>query len=173
MPHQLYEEAGVELVGADAAGALLPARPPDAHKDTFGTVVVLAGAAGYTGAAALSSEAVLRAGAGISILATPTSLQPVMSIKLTEVITRGLPETDTQTISSAALPLALELCKKASAVVLGCGLGTHADTCRFVSGFMPLAEVPVVLDADGLNCIAGNSSILEGKHCNLVITPHP
>ena len=173
IPHQLYEEAGVELVGADTAGALLPARPPDAHKGTFGTVVVLAGAAGYTGAAALSSEAVLRAGAGLSILATPTSLQPVMSIKLTEVITRGLPETDTQTISSAALPLALELCKKASAVVLGCGLGTHADTCRFVSGFVPLAEVPVVLDADGLNCIAGNSSILEGKHGNLVITPHP
>lgn len=173
IPHHLYESIAVELTGEDWIAAHLPPRPPDAHKGTFGTGLVIAGSSGMTGAAALAAEAVLRVGAGLSILAIPSSLQDLMAMKLTEVMTRGLPETETRSLASAAVQPARELCEKASAVVLGCGIGTYPETRSFVREFVTSAKLPLLVDADGLNCLAEDSSVLEGAHADLVITPHP
>jgi len=150
----------------------LPERPPDAHKGTFGTVVVVAGSAGYTGAAAMASEAALRSGAGLCTLCIPESLQDVMAAKLTEVMTRGLPDVG-RAFSADAVQPALEFCEKATVVVLGCGVGTHPETCPFVHEFVKGLRKPLVIDADGLNCLAQNVRMLEGGHGDLVITPHP
>ncbi|MHB0912320.1 MAG: NAD(P)H-hydrate dehydratase [Armatimonadota bacterium] len=172
IPHRLYEELAVELVEACHVADLLPERPCDAHKGTFGTVLTLAGSLGLTGAAAMASEAALRIGAGLSTLGVPASLQDLMAVKLTEVMTRALPETEERSLAEDALSPALELSEKADAVVLGCGLGTHPETCAFVRSFIGRANLPVVVDADGLNCLAG-SGALEKEHAELVLTPHP
>ena len=176
IPHQLYDGINVELPDDAWVAARLPKRPPDAHKGTFGTVVVIAGSLGLTGAAAMAGEAGLRSGAGLSTLAVPASLQDVMAAKLTEVMTRGLPETSdaaSRAVGADALKPALELCQEAAAVVLGCGLGTHPITCKFVHKFVQSARKPMVIDADGLNCLAKDARTLEGEHAELVITPHP
>lgn len=173
IPHQLCDEVTTEVTGEAWVAERLPKRAPDAHKGTFGTALVIAGFPGLTGAAAMAGEAALRTGAGLSTVAVPIGLQDVMAAKLTEVMTAGLPETESRALSSNALQPALDLSEKATALVLGCGLGTHAETCEFVRQFVRSVRKRVVIDADGLNCLAGDPSVLEGEHGELVITPHP
>ena len=173
IPHQLYDEIDVELPSEEWVAARLPKRPPDAHKGTFGAAIVIAGSVGLTGAAAMAAESVLRSGAGLSTLAVPAGLQDLMAAKLTEVMTRGLPETESRAIGAKAVEVALSLCDKAAAVVLGCGIGTHPETCEFVHRFVRSVRKPMIVDADGLNCLAGDVSVLEGEHGEIVITPHP
>lgn len=173
IPPQLYEEVNIELPDEKYIAVRLPKRPSDAHKGTFGTAVVIAGSVGLTGAAAMAAEAALRSGAGLSILGIPVSLQELMAAKLTEVMTRGLPETESRSFSAKTLKPALELCEKATAVVLGCGIGTHPETIEFVRGLIKSIRKPMIIDADGLNCLACDTSILEGNHGEIIITPHP
>ena len=173
IPKKLLEEAQVELTEREYVVKYLPERPPDAHKGTFGTALVIGGSAGLTGAVAMAGEAALRAGAGLSIVAVPMGLQDIMSAKLTEVMTRSLPQTEKRSVSSEALEPALELAAKADAVVLGCGLGTEPETCTFVLEFVRSVEKPLVVDADGLNALSKDTSALQVRHVDTVITPHP
>lgn len=173
IPHQLYDEINIQLTSPEWVAARLPKRPLNAYKGTFGTLVVIAGSNGYTGAAAMSSEAAVRTGAGLCTLGIPKSLQNLMASKLTEVMTKALPETESGTVSVDAVVPALKLCETATAVLLGCGLGHNPQTCEFVSQFVKSIAKPMVLDADGLNALAMNPSIWEDLHGDLVITPHP
>ena len=173
IPHQLYDEIKVELPNDDWIAERLPKRPPDAHKGTFGAAIVIAGSVGLTGAAAMASEAALRSGAGLVTLGIPVSLQDIMAAKLTEVMTRGLPETESRSFSAKALEAALELSEKGTAAVLGCGIGTHPETAEFVRRFVKSVKKPMIIDADGLNCLAGDPKFLEGNHSEIIITPHP
>jgi NAD(P)H-hydrate epimerase len=173
IPKCLYEGITVELVDNATVAVKLPDRPPDAHKGTFGHAVVIAGSLGFTGAAALASEAVLRAGAGLSTLGCAASLQDIMASKLTEVMTRGLPDDGHGAISSNALDPALELIEKGDSAVVGCGLGTHPGTCELVHRLVKSVRKPMIIDADGLNALSDDISTLEGVHGDLVLTPHP
>ncbi len=173
IPPALYEEVNVEVIGDEWVSARLPDRSADSHKGTFGTALVIAGSSGFIGAAALASEAVLRIGAGLSVAAVPGGLQDVLAVKVTEVMTRPLPETEMRAVSHAALNPALELSAKADAVVIGCGLGAWPDTGRFVRKFLRLVDKPTVVDADALNCLSDDPTPLEGKHADMALTPHP
>jgi ADP-dependent NAD(P)H-hydrate dehydratase / NAD(P)H-hydrate epimerase len=173
IPHELYSDINVELPSDAWVASRLPERFPEAHKGTFGTTLVIAGSSGFTGAAALASEAALRSGAGLSEVAVPASLQDIMATKLTEVMTRGLSETDARSVSDKALQPALDLSEKATSIVLGCGLSTHPETCRFVQEFVKAVRKPMVVDADGINCLAEDIQVLEGIHGDLILTPHP
>lgn len=173
IPKCLYEEVGVELVEERMVADKLPTRPPDAHKGTFGHATIIAGSLGLTGAAALASEAALRVGAGLATLGCPAGLWNVMATKLTEVMTRGLPDKGNLSISSEAVAQALELVERGDSVILGCGLGTHPETVEFVRRFLRSASKPMVIDADGLNALAQSTGVLDGDHCELVLTPHP
>lgn len=173
IPDQLFDEVMVEMPTREWVAARLPHRPPDAHKGTFGTTLVIAGSPGLTGAAAMAAESALRAGCGLSTLAVSAGLQDLMATKLTEVMTRGLPETEDRAISSDAVRDALALSERATAVVLGCGLGTHPETAKFVRRFVKSATKPIIIDADGLNAFAGDTRVLEEQHTDLILTPHP
>jgi len=171
IPQQLFDEIDVEVTTPEWVASRLPARPVDSYKGTFGNAVIIAGSSGLTGAAAMASEAAIRSGVGLCTLGIPASLQDIMAIKLTEVMTRGLPETENRTLSSSALKPALELCEKATSVILGCGLGRHPETSKFVKQFVQQIGKPMVIDADGLNSLAG-ADVLEKAHGEIVITPH-
>lgn len=173
IPEELYAEITTEVTGAHWVAARLPARPPDGHKGTFGSVLVIAGSPGFTGAAAMAGESALRAGAGLCTVAVPSSLWNIVAAKLTEVMTAGLAENESRSLSDHAVEDALKLAERASAVVLGCGIGTHPDTCAFVGRFVRSEVRKMVLDADALNCLAGDTTVLEGEHSELVLTPHP
>lgn len=171
LPHQLLSTPSLTLITPTILQELLPQRPPDAHKGTFGHLLVLAGSVGFTGAAAMCCESALRVGTGLVTLGIPASLNPIMEVKLTEAMTYPLPETMEHSLSLQALPLIREKLKKCSALAIGPGLSTHPQTCQLVKELLEDLEIPAVVDADALNCLAGSKVNFSGKR--FVLTPHP
>ena len=151
----------------------LPRRAFNTHKGDCGRVVVLAGSRGMTGAAALTALAAARTGAGLVTLGVPQSLHDIMEVKLTEVMTVALPETSRASLTRLGKKEVEELVKGADAVALGPGLGAHPETRALVREILPELSVPVVVDADGLNALAGHAEGLNKIMAPLVLTPHP
>jgi hydroxyethylthiazole kinase-like uncharacterized protein yjeF len=175
VPTGVVEKVGVcdNVLTPGEAAVLLPERPPDGHKGTFGKVVVVAGSVGYTGAAALASSAALRAGAGLALLGVPSSLNDVMEVKLTEVITRPLPETGSRSLAAAALPGIRSMLAGADALAMGPGLSIDPDTQALVSSVVSEVAVPCVIDADGLNALTPTAVAERSGGAPVVLTPHP
>jgi NAD(P)H-hydrate epimerase len=157
----------------EEAADLLPDRPPDAHKGTFGKIVVIAGSVGYTGAAALTAESALRSGAGLVTLGTPASLNDVLEAKLTEVITRPLAESESRSVSADALPAVREMLADADALALGPGLSRDPGTQELVRAIVSEVDLPCVVDADGLNALSPEAVGGRNGTAPLVLTPHP
>lgn len=151
---------------------LLPKRKPDTHKGDYGHLFVLAGSVGLTGAATLCSHSALLVGAGLVTLGIPESLNPVMEVKLTEVMTRPLPETKTGSLSPKAKDEILSFQKKCDGVIIGPGLSRDKETLSLVRLLLEKIDKPVVLDADGINALTGNLDILKKRKNSLVLTPH-
>jgi len=155
------------------AAEALPLRDAAAHKGNTGHVLVAAGSPGKTGAGALAANAAMRAGAGLVTVATPKSLGPVLESLAVEPMTLYLPETDDKTLGEdAAKPLLAALAGKA-AFAVGPGLGTGEQTARLVSLLLEKVKIPMVVDADALNCLAKNPGILKKVKAPVILTPHP
>jgi hydroxyethylthiazole kinase-like uncharacterized protein yjeF len=152
----------------------LPERPSDGYKGTFGMLYVLAGSVGLTGAAALSSESALRAGCGMVRLGCPESLNDILEVKLTEVMTDPLPEVRRK--RCLALRALGEIRKYisdwADAAAIGPGIGTHFETKELIRRLIPGLGVPAVIDADGLNNLAEADDIFRQIDYPCVLTPH-
>jgi ADP-dependent NAD(P)H-hydrate dehydratase / NAD(P)H-hydrate epimerase len=152
---------------------LLPTRTVEAHKGQCGRVLVIAGSVGMTGAAALSAAAALRSGAGLVTLATARSLNDILETKLTEVMTKPLPETPERTIAPQAIETVLEAASDFDAVLLGPGLSTNRDTAIFIRELVARLSAPLVIDADGLTALAKRTDILLTRQAPTILTPHP
>lgn len=165
-------EAGIFLPEETDVAALLPARPVTAHKRSVGTVLVVAGSVGMSGAAALSAGGALRAGAGLVTIATAASVVPLVDEIVVEATALPLPETDRGSIAAAAAPAILERAGSMDAVALGPGLTTHPQTAQLVRRLVAELDRPLVLDADGINAVAsGDRTVLRRDHPT-VLTPH-
>jgi NAD(P)H-hydrate epimerase len=153
-----------------------PRRPLDAHKHSVGTVLVVGGSPGMSGAAFLAGKAALRTGAGLVTVACPESVHQLLELKTTCVMTRGLPETDWGSLSEDALEPLLEASVGKSAIAVGPGLSRHPETIELVRRYMAALALednpPVVLDADGLNAYVGHVELLRELETPLVLTPH-
>jgi NAD(P)H-hydrate epimerase len=154
-------------------GFRLPARPRDGHKGTFGTVVVLAGSQGFTGAAYLASMGAARSGAGIVRLLVAQSIYPILAEKCTEVIVGPVPEISPGVVGHASLSGILRGFAGADAGVIGPGLGRDASTRRLIEDLVPRVAAPLVLDADALNLLAEHRTVLPRLSPQIVLTPHP
>lgn len=167
-------EPSLEWINRDEVAAILPCRAPDAHKGDCGQVVVIAGSVGLTGAAALTSEAALRTGSGLVTLGVPESLNDILEVKLTEVMTRPLPEVrKPRCLSLRAVGEIRRLIERADCVAIGPGLGTHRETVELVGRIVGAATIPLIIDADGLNALSKNPTPLKTTASDVVITPHP
>ena len=154
--------------------ALLPPRPFGSHKGNFGHLLVLAGSVGKTGAAAMSAEAALRAGAGLVTLGIPASLNDILAVKLTEAMTLPLPEaTGARALGAAALAPIMEFLDQKSTLALGPGIGTHPETRELVGRLVHDLTGPMVIDADGSNNPAADTACLTGAAGPRILTPHP
>ena len=162
-----------DLIEPEWVRLLLPQRRRTAHKGDFGRVLVIAGSVGMTGAGCLCAEAALRVGAGLVTVGCPDSLNDIMEVKLTEVMTFPLPETYERTLDTRALALILELAEDASVLAIGPGLSRHPDTALLVQRLVGRVGKPMVIDADGLNALAEAPTLLESEHAPAVLTPHP
>jgi hydroxyethylthiazole kinase-like uncharacterized protein yjeF len=174
IPEAVIEGAGltVGMPEAEDALAAIPERPPDAHKWTCGHVVCICGSTGLTGAAALTSESALRAGAGLVTLAVPRSLNAIMEVKLTEVMTLPVEETSRGSFSLRAYDVLMGLAGKADCVALGPGVSQNEETAELVRALVAILDKPCVLDADGINAFAGCPDRLKKPGYPLIITPH-
>ncbi|HKT11203.1 MAG TPA: NAD(P)H-hydrate dehydratase [Terriglobia bacterium] len=154
---------------------LVRPRKLESHKGTFGHVLVLGGSVGKTGAAAMAAKAALRAGAGLATVATPGSALPVIASLSMEIMTEPLPETGSGTISLRAIEDGVldRLVENKSVVAVGPGLGREPETMDLVRRFVSRCDLPVVLDADGLNAFDGCIKTLQAEGRIRVLTPHP
>ncbi len=148
----------------------VPVRPPEAHKGDFGRVAIFAGSPGFTGAACLASQAALRTGAGLVTLGIPSDLNPIMEVKLTEVMTWPLGERGCQIFHPAMIEEALRLTERSDALIMGPGIGTSPETTEFVLAIIGGCTCPLVLDADALNIL---SQLGVRLTVPAVMTPHP
>lgn len=152
---------------------ILKKRKRDSHKGDYGHVFVLSGSVGLTGAAALAANASLRAGAGLATLGVPTSLNIAMEAKLTEVMTCPLPETKKGSLSLKAKKEILNRINGADVAILGPGLSRNPETKKLIHQLIVAIKKVMVIDADALNAISDNVSILKKIKTEYVITPHP
>ncbi|MDD2751910.1 MAG: NAD(P)H-hydrate dehydratase [Candidatus Omnitrophica bacterium] len=152
-------------------------RKPDSQKGDFGHIFILAGSSRFSGAAVLAGNAAMRSGAGLVTLGIPESLNPaIIKIKFKEVMTLPLPETKPGVLALGAYSRIKDFLKEADVLVIGPGLGRQASTQKLIRKIITEVNIPVVIDADGLNALVGQLNILRTKHCvpgNVILTPHP
>jgi NAD(P)H-hydrate epimerase len=152
---------------------ILPQRPKTAHKYSVGKVLVIAGSRGYTGAAALCATAALRSGAGAVMLGTPEAVYPILARKLSEVIVIPLPSTDYGTLSLKSYGMLKPRIEWADVIAMGPGLSQSPETQSLVIELLNEIKGRIVLDADGLNAVAGaGAALLKKLKSDVILTPH-
>lgn len=151
---------------------IFPKRSPDAHKGSCGKVLIIAGSKGMTGAAALASDAAVRAGAGLVVLGIAESLHDIMETKLTEVMTRPLAEVAAGIMGQGAVNDIEEMALLNDAVAIGPGLGRHVDTMTSIRQIIKTVEKPLVIDADALYALVDHTHILAETKAVPILTPH-
>jgi ADP-dependent NAD(P)H-hydrate dehydratase / NAD(P)H-hydrate epimerase len=178
-PAELIEELGkgeLRWLGPDEFVSLPLVRGADGHKGKFGHVLLVAGSAGKSGAAALSGLGALRAGAGLVTIAVPAPVQTPVMAAHAEYMTEALEGTVDGAISKNNLDSGsfARIASGKTVLGVGPGLGTHPETQEFIARLTAETELPVILDADGLNAFAGRPELLRRRKTPfLAITPHP
>jgi hydroxyethylthiazole kinase-like uncharacterized protein yjeF len=179
-PVELIDAAGSYLFlieESDARRWLIQTRyTPNSYKNTHGHALVVAGSRGFTGAAALCGNAAMRAGAGLVTVATPASSQGLVAGQvMPEIMTAELAETDRGAVSEDAVGYVLKLAERAEVIAVGPGLSSGDERTRdFVRAIVEQRRIPLVIDADGLNCLAPWPPDLRGSaEFPIVVTPHP
>ncbi|MFH1740790.1 MAG: NAD(P)H-hydrate dehydratase [bacterium] len=172
-PSSLLDEAehGAALLERCDIAAILPKRSASCHKGTAGHLCVIAGSRGMSGAALLCARAAYQAGAGLVTLAVPASLVPVAASSLWEALLFPLPETADGTLSEEAAKQILEASHRFSAAVIGPGLSQHGRTAECVRQIVHSLELPLLIDADGLNVVQPDH--LRMRQYPWAATPHP
>ncbi len=176
IPSHLVEYVDIELITAGWAGSVLPGRPLQANKGTFGKVLVVAGSLNYVGAAYLACSGAIRSGAGLVTLATASSLQPVLAAKMTEVTYIPLPESPAGFISAQAVRIINEQLERYNVLLIGCGLGQNRSVTALLRALLlksSLSLPPLVIDADALNTLATMPDWWHKITGDAILTPHP
>ena len=152
---------------------MLPKRKPVSNKGTYGHALCVCGSMRMTGAACLAVSGALRCGAGLVTAAFPQSAYAGIAPKLTEPLLLPLDSNFEGTFSFNALADIFEASKRASAVLLGCGIGFNKDTTRLTLNLIKEIKKPVIIDADGINALSTNIDILREAQAPVILTPHP
>jgi hydroxyethylthiazole kinase-like uncharacterized protein yjeF len=177
IPPSLAESVPTELITEDWVKSVLPERPPDANKGSFGKVLVVAGSINYIGAAYLACMGAARVGAGLVTLSTASSLQPILAAKLTEVTYAPLPESQAGIIASKAVSVLKESLPGYKVLLIGCGLGQKTQVVEFIKsalfGLAQSSSPVLVIDADALNTLAQIPDWWQKLNQDAILTPHP
>ncbi len=148
-------------------------RPATAHKGTFGRVFILAGSSGMTGAANLTGMAALRSGAGLVTVGVPDAVYLIVAKRESELMIRPFASTNKGTLSLKSFSEIQRFCDEQSVFAIGPGLSQHITTQQLVRKVLQTTELPLVIDADGLNALKGHLKVLDACRGRAVLTPHP
>ena len=169
----IVSQLGLHLSTAFDFAPLLAPRARDANKGSYGHVLVIGGSLGKSGAAAMAGFSALRAGAGLSTVATPKSVLATVAGFHPELMTEPLAETAQGTISLGAVGLGLNALLEHKTLAIGPGISRNSETAEFVRTIVTRGDKSLVIDADGLNAFEGAADTLHGRGRTVVITPHP
>ncbi len=162
-----------ELLTLSGISKKLFFRKPSSHKGSFGHLLVIAGSPGMTGAASLTALSALRVGTGLVTLGIPEDLNPILETKLTEVMTLPLPQSKDKTLCREGFEKIKDFSQKCKAMAIGPGISSTKQTKELISTIIDQLDIPLVIDADGINVLAGELSLLKKYKASLIITPHP
>jgi NAD(P)H-hydrate epimerase len=165
--------ADAELITDWDLRPLFPRRPRAAHKGLYGHVLIVAGAAGYAGAAALAARGATRSGAGLVSVLTPRGIAPVVAAGVPEAMVHAAAETAEGTTDAATWTGWRARLAGFDAVVAGPGMTRHADTAAGVRTLLAECRQPMVLDADALNALGSDLDGVARAAGPVVLTPHP
>ncbi len=160
------------LIDETDISLFFPERMPYYYKGDCGRVLVIGGSPGLTGATALTCDSALRSGAGMTLLGIPKGLNPILETKLTETMTVPLPETEDGCLSIDAEEKIFDVMPWADVLAIGPGIGRNEETIKLVLNLLEKAELPVVLDADGLYALSKKPGIVKKRQYETIITPH-
>ena len=152
--------------------AHLPHRPDNAHKGTMGSLCSITGSYGFSGAAVLSAKAALRSGVGLLFQIIPEAIYPVYAASVYESVCVPVSGSALGTVSPADLDAIQNTVDRASAVLIGCGMGNTSATAAVLRAVISRSRVPVIIDADGINALSLHKDILDAAHPPLILTPH-
>ncbi|MCL2486151.1 MAG: NAD(P)H-hydrate epimerase, partial [Oscillospiraceae bacterium] len=164
-------ESKMETIDYHAVKLCFRQRPGDASKKDFGTLAVVCGSVGMSGAAVFAGKAAVGAGAGLVRMALPGPIYPIVASALPDPV--YIPLGDSDTFCEAHADRILAGLAKATACLIGCGMGDNQDTAALLTAIINKIDVPTVLDADALNIISKNREILRKAKSPLILTPHP
>ncbi len=175
IPQYIADEKNIclSLIEKEQIADLFSDRSFDSHKGSFGHLLVVAGSPGKTGAAALCSNAAMRCGTGLVTLGIAKGLNKRIEPLVIEPMTVPLPEKQKGMLTEHCLYPILDLAAEKQALALGPGIGTDKGTQKLVKRLVKEISIPMIIDADGLNCLADNLSILKEKKAPMILTPHP
>jgi ADP-dependent NAD(P)H-hydrate dehydratase len=151
----------------------LPARPDDAHKGSFGRVLIAAGSRGMSGAASLAGLGALRGGAGLVYVAAPAGIVPIIAAVEPSYLTIPLPEDTAGRLSGDAGETLESLAAIQSAIAIGPGWGQSDELSKFACRLYAAVQQPMVVDADALNALAKHPDVLSSAKAERILTPHP
>ncbi|MBP0990179.1 MAG: NAD(P)H-hydrate dehydratase [Oscillospiraceae bacterium] len=152
--------------------SIIKKRPRDCHKGNFGRLLNISGSVNYLGAPVFSSVSAMRCGCGIVELAAPDPIIPTVMPQCLGAIALPLPVSGPNKVSKTSTNLILSSLSKSTACLIGCGLGLGDGSKKLVSNVIKSADVPLIIDADGINAICGNINILKERRAPTIITPH-
>lgn len=167
-----YSEYEARISDDSFRNPFLP-RKRSSHKGTYGRLMNIAGSFCYNGAAAMSTKAALRSGVGLCMLAAPRSVIAMHAASMNEATYLPLPENADGFAAEGAVELIGCQLKKMNAVSVGCGMGNNETTRKITEYVIRNADCPIIIDADGINCLSGNIDILKERKAAAVLTPHP
>ena len=175
IPHHIAEEVDPKqhLLTTDLIGNYFKPRPSDVHKGDAGHLLLLAGSPGKTGAAAMTAMSAMRVGAGLVTLGLPNSINAILESQILEAMTFPLPETDDGMLGESSFNAIMELLSGKRCLAIGPGLGSAHETKSLIRRVIQESTVPIVIDADGINSLAGHTKILQNLKAPVILTPHP
>lgn len=165
------QQLSVNVTDSGFVRSLIGKRSDNTQKGNYGKLLVIAGSEGMSGAAYMAAQAALKSGTGLITLACPRSVNHVLEAKTTEVMTMPLSDCEGH-ISRSAVPVLEKKLKSVSAVLIGPGLGRSQDVSEVVRAVLKTCRVPVIIDADAINAVAQDKSVLSECACDIIFTPH-
>ncbi len=162
----------MKVIDKNMIKSIIPKRSADANKYSVGSLLCVAGSRGFAGAAIMTLKGAYRTGAGLVRCALPESIYPIVSAAVPEAVFMVFPDSPEGTLPESAARDILAASKKCDAVLVGCGMGLCRDTESLVCSLIEYCEVPLVLDADGINAAAKHIDVLNKREFPTVLTPH-
>jgi NAD(P)H-hydrate epimerase len=165
-------DESLEMITEDFVREVLPRRPRQTNKGTYGRALLIGGARGFSGAIGLAARAAVASGAGLVTVFTPRSVAASVSSGCQEAMVMPADETTAGTLASPMIETLGDL-KRFSSILIGPGMGNNPDTLRILRDLLRTARAPLIVDADALNVVEGRGHWLDNSSSQSIVTPHP